>query len=111
MGKFNKLPGLRKSPVFYFYPQPPQGGHYSILDFNKSPLGDLGVKYRKWNYSGTPIYLTIPLWTSVFPMKIGTLCSLCNYTVLELRTYTEGHRVLTELHREDSSQLIENSIN
>jgi hypothetical protein len=26
-----------------FYPQTPQGGLYNLLDFNKSPLGDLGV--------------------------------------------------------------------
>jgi hypothetical protein len=26
-----------------FYPQTPQGGLHNLLDFNKSPLGDLGV--------------------------------------------------------------------
>jgi hypothetical protein len=29
--------------IKHFYPQTPQGGLYNILDFNKSPLGDLGV--------------------------------------------------------------------
>jgi len=28
-----------------FYPQTPQGGLDNLLDFNKSPLGDLGVVY------------------------------------------------------------------
>jgi len=27
-----------------FYPPSPQGGLYKLLYFNKSPLGDLGVK-------------------------------------------------------------------
>jgi hypothetical protein len=34
-----------------FYPQTPQGGLYNFQDFNKSPLGDLGVKYRKLAFS------------------------------------------------------------
>ena len=32
--------GLLKKSL---YPQTPQGGLYNLLDFNKSPLGDLGV--------------------------------------------------------------------
>jgi len=33
-----------------FNPQTPQGGLSNLLIFNKSPLGDLGVKTRKKDY-------------------------------------------------------------
>jgi len=31
-----------------------QGGLYNLLDFNKSPLGDLGVSFRKSTFSTAP---------------------------------------------------------
>jgi len=37
-----------------FYPQTPQGGLYNLLDFNKSPLGDLGVNMRRLALSTVP---------------------------------------------------------
>jgi len=42
-----------------FYPQTPQGGLSKSLDFNKSPLGDLGVSQKKLTFS-TPHTLTEP---------------------------------------------------
>jgi len=37
-----------------FYPPTPQGGLTKLLDFNKSPLGDLGVSTKREDFFYSP---------------------------------------------------------
>ena len=37
-----------------FYPHTPQGGLAKLLDFNKSPLGDLGVATKRKDFFNIP---------------------------------------------------------
>lgn len=47
----NNLGGVEKVVL---YPQTPQGGLNKLLNFSKSPLGDLGVQTRKRTFSTAP---------------------------------------------------------
>ena len=43
IGILSRFAAMAVVPEVDFYPQTPRGGLHNLLDFNKSPLGDLGV--------------------------------------------------------------------